>query len=204
MAQRSYSEDPPRPRRRGIDRAMPALGIPELRKWRRCKKCGLCRYRHTVVIGEGDVPADVMMIGEGPGKAENLLGRPFVGGSGRLLRNAFKEVKELQDRGTPRIFLTNVVACRPCDGVREPNRPPSDEEAWACMPRLIELVEHVSPRTVVFLGNVAERFLHHLFPAGHKLVHPAAVLRSGGKDSPSYLSFLRDMAAAFDQSQGEA
>ena len=88
-----------------------------------CQKCELCKMRTNIVIGEGNLNADLMFIGEGPGGEEDKEGRPFVGKAGILLNNA------LTGLGIKRedCYITNVVKCRP-----ENNRNPKPEEADAC------------------------------------------------------------------------
>ena len=62
------------------------------KKWQNCRRCKLAKFRRNVVWGEGPLPADVLFIGEGPGRSEDLLKRPFIGPSGALLRKALASV----------------------------------------------------------------------------------------------------------------
>ncbi len=166
-----------------------------LQDWHKCRRCGLYRFRREIVIGSGDIPADVMFTGEGPGRGEDNVGEPFVGPSGRLLRRA---VEKALRRRKLRIYYTNVVACRPCESRRHPNRKPTDIEAWACMPRLERLTAIVRPKQVILLGLVPARLVGHLFPGHRELVHPSSLLRSGGTGAPGYLPFVRSLEDIFD------
>ncbi len=74
-----------------------------------CVKCGLSETRTRAVPGEGPADARVFFIGEGPGRNEDLQGRPFVGASGRYLDSLIQQIG--LDRS--RVFITNVVKCRP-------------------------------------------------------------------------------------------
>ncbi|MBW1779343.1 MAG: hypothetical protein JRL30_01265 [Deltaproteobacteria bacterium] len=75
-----------------------------------CTRCGLAEFRRKIVLGEGDLPADLLFVGEAPGKNEDLMGRPFVGPSGRLLHGAIELAGDKVDF-TPTYFITNSVAC---------------------------------------------------------------------------------------------
>lgn len=117
---------------------------------RACEKCGLCAGRTNVVPGEGDPHADLMFVGEGPGREEDLQGRPFVGPSGELL------TKMIHSIGMERsnCYIANVVKCRPPG-----NRSPSPDEAAACLAFLRAQTALVRPRVIVLLGRVAARTL---------------------------------------------
>lgn len=168
-----------------------------------CKRCSLHKTRRKVVLGRGVIPADLLFIGEAPGKSEDLRGEAFIGPSGRVLRLAMKDATGMAGlEETPSFYITNVVACRPCDEKRGPNRQPTDKEAWQCWPRL-ELTEHlVKPKKIVFLGKVAERFCLECFPTGVSLQHPAFVLRRGGTESAEYRILIRSLADIFKEVSG--
>ena len=161
-----------------------------------CQRCGLCHTRRNIVFGRGKLPADVLFIGEAPGRSEDMLGEAFVGASGRLLNKALEEAQTLATCIPlhPRYFIPNVCGCRPCDSQGGDNRQPTGEEAWACWPRLEQTYKDVSPRRVVLLGKVASQFCKKAWPEAAQLVHPAYVLRSGGVGCPTYRSFVRDLA----------
>lgn len=148
-------------------------------RWNLCEDCGLHLLSREHVIGSGDLPCDVFFIGEAPGRVEDLLGRPFVGPSGRLLKQQFKAVEELLGRTFKR-YITNTVACVPwIDDARSAVRDPSSEEVQACSPRLAELVKLAQPKTIVFIGAVAKKLYKP--PKGLptlSIIHPAAILRT--------------------------
>lgn len=137
-----------------------------------------------------------MVVGEAPGRDEDLQGRPFVGRSGQLLDRLLAEEASLE---RDRVYIANVVKCRPPD-----NRDPRPEEIEACRPYLRRQVELVAPRVVLTLGNFSARLLldtkvgitklrGQAYPwgppgedgrPGTVLVptfHPAAALRGGGE-----------------------
>lgn len=171
-----------------------ASGLPVVRG---CRKCGLWRFRRRVVPGEGRVPADVMIIGEAPGKAENLLGRPFVGPSGRVLRMALGVAGELVGLPTPRLYITNLLACRPCDERGGPNRTPNHQEMVACWARLRDTALAVKAEHVILLGRTAQDFCRGRFPRTVSLPHPAYVLRRGGEGSTEYRLLVRGLEEVF-------
>jgi uracil-DNA glycosylase len=152
-----------------------------------CTRCRLAERRTQVVFGVGDPMADLMFVGEGPGRDEDLAGEPFVGRSGRLLDRLMAEELGMERSAC---YIANVVKCRPPD-----NRDPRPDEIEACWPYLEQQVELISPRVVVTLGNFAARQLlqttqgirslrgrSYPFRTGHLVptYHPAAALRSGG------------------------
>jgi len=103
-----------------------------------------------VVPGEGYPHAQVMVVGEGPGRAEDLAGRPFVGRAGRLLDEL------LAHAGLPRadVYITNVIKDRAATPTSPPrDRPPARAEIAACAPWLEQQLALIRPRIVVTLGR---------------------------------------------------
>ncbi len=164
--------------------------MPALAELRRdalaCTRCPLAKGRTQVVFGVGDPVADLMFVGEGPGEQEDLQGEPFVGRSGRLLDRLLHEEVGV---GRERVYIANVVKCRPPG-----NRNPLPEEVAACRPWLEQQIELISPRVIVTLGNFAAQLLldtrsgiktlrGRSYPYGAAFVvptyHPSYVLRSG-------------------------
>jgi uracil-DNA glycosylase family 4 len=153
-----------------------------------CTKCALAGGRTQVVFGVGDPHADLMFVGEGPGRDEDLAGEPFVGRSGKLLDKLMNQEVGI-DRS--KCYIANVVKCRPPN-----NRDPLPAEIEACRPWLEQQLELIDPVVVVTLGNFATRLLlgttegisklrGHAYPyrSGHLVptYHPAAALRGGGE-----------------------
>lgn len=148
-----------------------------------CVKCGLSETRTKAVPGEGPADARIFFIGEGPGRNEDLQGRPFVGASGRYLESLLKEIG--LDRS--QIFITNVVKCRPPE-----NRDPLPPELAACRDYLDRQIALVRPSVVVTLGrfSMARYFPGESITKIHgqakrvgstyylPLFHPAAALRN--------------------------
>jgi uracil-DNA glycosylase family 4 len=153
-----------------------------------CTQCPLAAGRTQVVFGVGDPAADLLFVGEGPGRDEDLAGEPFVGRSGKLLDRLIAEELGIDRTGC---YIANVVKCRPPQ-----NRDPRPDEIEACRPYLEGQIELIDPKVVVTLGNFATRLLlgtdegirrlrgrAYRWRSGHLVptYHPAAALRSGGE-----------------------
>lgn len=112
-----------------------------------CKKCILHQGRTHVVFGEGNTNAKILCIGEGPGRDEDLQGRPFVGRSGQLLD---KILAACGFTRTEHVFIANIVKCRPPN-----NRAPLPEERNMCLPYLYKQIELINPLILILLGATA-------------------------------------------------
>jgi uracil-DNA glycosylase family 4 len=116
-----------------------------------CRKCRLCEARKQAVLGVGDVNADWLFVGEGPGAEEDQRGEPFVGQAGKLLDNMLAAIG--LRRGSD-VYIANAVKCRPPE-----NRTPAPEETAACLPYLERQVELIQPKLIVALGRPAAQTL---------------------------------------------
>ena len=111
-----------------------------------CKKCRLCTNRTNIVLGEGNINAKIMFIGEGPGADEDKQGVPFVGKAGQLRSNAFQALGINREE----IYIANIVKCIPPS-----NRVPEEDEAQACLNYLRNQVVLIKPEIIVLLGSTA-------------------------------------------------
>jgi uracil-DNA glycosylase len=118
---------------------------------RECRACELCRTRKQAVPGVGDVNADWLFVGEGPGAEEDERGEPFVGQAGKLL-DAMLAAIDLK-RGE-NVYIANSVKCRPPN-----NRTPEAGETAACWPFLERQIELIQPKLIVALGRPAAQTL---------------------------------------------
>jgi DNA polymerase len=116
-----------------------------------CVKCGLCKSRTKTVFGAGDEKAKWLFIGEGPGRNEDLQGEPFVGPAGKLLDNMLRAIGLTRGENA---YIANIVKCRPI-GDDGKDRPPTPEEAAACMPYLQRQIALIEPAVIVALGKTA-------------------------------------------------
>ena len=115
-----------------------------------CTACTLSATRTKVVFGTGSSDAELMFIGEAPGKNEDLQGEPFVGAAGRLLNQLLEEAGIARQR----VYIANVIKCRPPS-----NRNPEPDEVAACEPFLFRQVETIRPKVIVALGTFAAQAL---------------------------------------------
>ena len=111
-----------------------------------CKKCRLCTNRTNIVLGEGNINAKIMFIGEGPGADEDKQGLPFVGKAGQLMNKAFQALGINREE----IYIANIVKCRPPS-----NRVPEEDEAQACLNYLRNQVVLIKPEIIVLLGSTS-------------------------------------------------
>ena len=182
-----------------------------IKKWRSCVECPLGKFAATHVFHRGDCPADILFIGEAPGADEDLTGLPFVGPAGRLLGKMVRDISiELSDEfeinvdvhPRLRIGFTNILACFPRDESGSP-RPPREDEAQACSPRLQDIFNLCRPRLTVLLGRSAEKY-HKMLKGLDKttvlaLQHPSHILRNGGYGSAKYDSDLMKLSESVYQ-----
>ncbi len=156
------------------------------------KEC-TCTLRSTAtqaVPGDGSVDADIVFIGEGPGRDEDIQGKPFVGAAGKFLNEMLRTINLRRED----VYITNVVKYRPPN-----NRDPLPEEVAVCYPWLVEQINLIDPKLIILLGRHAlERFfpgekislvhgkILHKAVTGmgmrnfYALYHPAAALYNGG------------------------
>ena len=115
-----------------------------------CTNCDLCKTRNNSVPGKGNPSADIVFIGEAPGRSEDKAGEPFVGAAGKKLSLA------LEDAGITRdsVYITNVVKCRPPN-----NRVPNEKEKESCQEYLKTELEIIKPKIVCIMGNTAYKSL---------------------------------------------
>lgn len=166
-----------------------------------CTKCILAKGRVNVVFGEGPANAKIICIGEGPGRDEDIQGRPFVGRSGQLLD---KILCVCGFSRTENVFIGNIVKCRPPE-----NRAPFPEERAACIPYLLKQIELLDPKIIILLGATA---LNGLVDPKLKITqvrgnwiewngrlamptfHPAALLRNPNLKKDSWNDFKKVVA----------
>ncbi len=177
-----------------------------------CRACDLWKLGTQTVFGEGPGKAQLMLIGEQPGDAEDRSGRPFVGPAGKLLDRA------LANAGIDRsaVYLTNVVKHFKWEprGKRRIHKKPRASEIGACRPWLDAEIALVKPRVIVCLGaTAAQAVLGRTFkvtsqrgvfvpsPLAARVmatVHPSSILRAPDEEArrTEMQRFTRDLRAA--------
>ncbi|NPA95776.1 MAG: uracil-DNA glycosylase [Thermodesulfobacteria bacterium] len=151
-----------------------------------CQDCQLSATRKNVVVGEGSKRPLLMLVGEAPGREEDVTGRPFVGKSGELLTKMLRAINLSRSE----VYITSVVKCRP-----PRNRTPHRDEIAACLPYLHKQIELLDPALLLCLGSTAAHALLNtenplsklrgrFYSLGKRKVlvtyHPAYLLRFGG------------------------
>jgi len=111
-----------------------------------CKKCELYKTRTNSVPGKGSFRADVVFVGEAPGRNEDLKGEPFVGIAGKKLSDALEGVGISREE----VYITNIVKCRP-----PKNRIPNSLEKERCQEYIQKEIQIISPKIICILGNTA-------------------------------------------------
>jgi DNA polymerase len=115
-----------------------------------CTRCKLHRGRTKLVFGDGNPKAELVFVGEGPGRDEDQQGLPFVGRAGKLLTQMI-EAMGLQRKD---VYICNVVKCRPPE-----NRTPEKDEVETCSPFLLRQLDAIAPKVIVCLGSIAAQTL---------------------------------------------
>jgi uracil-DNA glycosylase family 4 len=142
-------------REMGVE-SLPALPPPKstLKEVRtdlgECKRCKLHRTRRTLVFGEGNEKATLMLVGEGPGYEEDIQGKPFVGKAGQLLTKILQSIHLEREQ----VYIANIVKCRPPQ-----NRNPEPDEISACRPFILRQIQVIQPKIICALGTVATQSL---------------------------------------------
>ena len=153
-------------------------------KVKNCKKCDLCTSRKNAVPGKGDHNADIVFVGEAPGKNEDEYGEPFIGTAGKKLNDA------LENAGLERsnVYITNIVKCRP-----PKNRIPTDIEKIMCSNYLKNELAIIKPKIICLLGNTS----YHSILGGNEISknHGKFVF----KDSYLYFISFHPAATIYNQ-----
>ena len=178
--------------------------LPSLSKFlENCQRCKLAGGRTHIVFGQGNPKADLMFVGEAPGRDEDEQGLAFVGRAGQLLT----KIIEAMGRKREDVFIANVLKCRPPN-----NRNPEADEVASCIPFLEEQIRLVAPKAIVTLGTfAAQAVLETDEPIGRlrgrwraargtrvmPTFHPAFLLRSPErkKDVWEDMKLVRDYLA---------
>ncbi len=175
-----------------------------------CLRCPFAVHSTQMVWGQGRVGADLMLVGEQPGDQEDLVGEPFVGPAGRLLRNAIGELGWPKDK----VYVTNAVKHFKFElrGKRRMHKTPAQREADACSDWLEREIALVAPKVIIALGataarSVMGRVIRIREQAGswvrredglRVLIvhHPAALLRQQGTTEIAYEDWVHQLSLA--------
>jgi len=115
-----------------------------------CTRCRLSKQRNKIVFGAGNPRAELVFVGEGPGRDEDAQGLPFVGRAGKLLTQMIEAMGLRRED----VYICNVVKCRPPE-----NRKPENDEVATCSPYLFRQLDVIQPKAIVCLGATAAQAL---------------------------------------------
>ena len=115
-----------------------------------CRRCKLHSTRTNIVFGTGTPKARLVFVGEGPGRDEDLQGKPFVGLAGQLLTKIIQAIQLTREE----VYIANIIKCRPPG-----NRNPEPDEIRACEPFLIKQLQAIRPKLICALGTFAAQTL---------------------------------------------
>lgn len=162
-------------------------------KWFIRCECELKKTATQPVPGDGNADADIVFIGEAPGRNEDIQGIPFVGAAGKFLSEMLESINLKRED----IYITNIVKYRPPN-----NRDPLPEEKTACRPWLMEELNVIKPTLIVFLGRHA---MNNFFPNEKISQAHGKLLIKAFKDGPTkyFYALYHPAAALYDGSMKE-
>jgi len=168
-----------------------------------CHKCSIAKKRKHIVVGRGEMPADVLFLGEAPGKSEDTMGVPFIGPSGEMLNVMMEEAAvNVGFKKLPTFYLSNIVLCRPYVTDEKADdylasREPNATEIFNCTPHILDIIAAVQPKVTIFVGKIAEENYAKELIDHVRIFHPTFLLKHGGKTSPYYMTDIRLIEKAF-------
>lgn len=161
--------------------------------WEKKCECELKKTATRAVFGHGNAEADIVFIGEAPGKKEDETGVPFVGAAGKFLDEMLSVIKLKRED----IYITNIVKYRPPN-----NRDPLPEEKSACREWLLDELKLIKPKLIIFLGRHA---MSNFFP-DEKIgaVHGKLLIKVWkGMPTKYFYALYHPAAALYDGSMRE-
>ena len=149
-----------------------------------CKKCDLCKTRINAVPGKGSSNAELLFIGEAPGRNEDVRGEPFTGTAGKQLFFAL----EYAGISIDKVYITNVVKCRP-----PKNRIPLEKEAKSCEDFLKSEIALIKPKIICIMGNTA---FHSLLGGNNIIKNRGKIIKKNGN---TYFLTVHPAATIYNQ-----
>lgn len=164
-----------------------------------CVRCPLAKTRTQPVFGVGNLKPQLVIVGEAPGREEDLNGEPFVGRAGKLLNEMLAAIGFARED----VYIANVLKCRPPN-----NRDPNASEVQTCTPYLEQQLTLLAPRLILAVGRIAAHYLLGLdesmakmreqaWTFGEKKIplrvtyHPAYLLRKPSEKRKAYGDLMK-------------
>lgn len=160
-------------------------------KWLKQCTCELRKVATQGVPGYGNSEAEIVFIGEAPGRDEDKIGQPFVGAAGKFLNEMLEGIKLKRED----VYITNIVKYRPPG-----NRDPLPEEVASCAKWLEEELQTIKPKLIVFLGRHA---LQHFFPTEKISAVHGKILKKKTKIGDTFFALYHPAAALHNGSMRE-
>lgn len=171
------------------------------KEWDGCSLCSLSTHRQSTVLFRGNLPCNILLVGEAPGTSEDSIGYPFIGPAGNLLDEWIDKAKlkiamndpnpsPIKTKSStsphhqfwPALAITNIVCCIPKQIIKTNTgkysqlRQPTHEESLSCRPRLSQFILLADPQAIITVGQISTKYLPKGIPS-YPLIHPAAILR---------------------------
>lgn len=140
-----------------------------------CKACELCETRSNICLFRGSTSCDLLIVGESPNVAEDVMGKPFQGEASIMFE---KMLKSKGLHSPVKIGWTYLISCIPKDAKGVRSKKPKAIHINACRTRLQDLVDMCKPKVVLLLGSVTSKYWEKQFEHEYqtfKIMHPAAV-----------------------------
>lgn len=157
-----------------------------------CQKCSLHKSRTNIVFGRGSEHPRVMVIGEAPGKNEDLSGEPFVGAAGKKLDKLFVFAGLLPED----YYIGNILKCRPPN-----NRDPLEDEKKLCTPYLDKQIGILKPDIILTLGNHATKYMFGQSNINYPGITKVRGKIAFGKDGRQFFPTFHPAAAIYDKNK---
>lgn len=162
-----------------------------------CNKCGLAKTRINKCGLRGSQSADILFMGSSPSVTDDILAKSMSGAENKLLEKMLNKAEVPYER----CCFVNAVLCRATDNRRAPNREPTKEEIFFCLPKVLLSINKIKPVAIVFLSDTAEKYYKNYFLGlpRLKLVHPSIIQSKGGSCSPAYTDFINKLGVFYDK-----
>jgi|WetSurMetagenome_2_1015567.scaffolds.fasta_scaffold40621_6 uracil-DNA glycosylase family 4 len=160
-----------------------------------CTLCALSKTRRTIIIGYGCcLPCNILFIGEGPNKVDDLIGHLIFSQESKLLDEMI--IKSGLNYCTK--YFTNIVLCHPTDSFGGKQRNPTKQEILTCTNNIKLIYKQYKPKIIITIGELPERYYKKFFSSSKTFCIQSLkfLLETGGKASPHYLKNIRILEEA--------
>ena len=169
---------------------MPEKNLDEISEQiKKCTKCILHKTRENPVSGDGYKNADILFIGEAPGRNEDIQGKPFVGRAGKILDKLLDGINLKREQ----IFIGNILKCRP-----PKNRNPLKSEIESCSHFLDKQIDLINPKIIVTLGSFSTNYIFERYEIPSDKISKVHGKQFKTKENRIVVPVYHPAAAAYD------